>query len=48
MQLLQNNTWEKVKIQNGDMPGRMYYHQFLTHLDNLFSFGGILNYEETD
>ena len=48
MRLLQNNTWEKVTIQNGDMPGRIEFAQFLTHLDNLFIFGGKIDESPTD
>ena len=48
MQLHLDNTWKQVTIQNGNMPGEMYGHQFLTHLDNLFSFGGRINWKVTD
>ena len=40
MGLLPNITWQEIKIKNGDIPGKMNYHQFLTYLDNIFTFGG--------
>ena len=43
MQLLPNNTWEQVEIKNGEIPGCMSVHQFLTHLDNLYNIGGHVN-----